>query len=195
MTNLILIRHSESQPDSSLPANQWRLSHNGRELCKPLAEKLSVHQPALLISSLEPKAVETAQLAATHLGITSEIADGLHEHERSNVPFLASQESFSDRVQIMFEKPDAVVFGRESADQALQRFSTAVNNLLSNFEDQALGLVTHGTVLALFVARANSLDALRFWRTLGMPAFVVLGLPKFDILSKVVNVGSHLSTE
>ena len=188
MPNLILIRHSESQPDSSVPANQWRLSHQGRELCKPLAEELSVYQPALLISSLEPKAIETAQLAARHLGIGSEIADGLQEHDRSNVPFLASQESFDRQVLQMFEKPGELVFGGESADQAYERFSAAINNLLNEFEHQTIGLITHGTVLSLFVARNNGLDPHEFWRSLEIPAFVVLGLPHFDIVTTLQRV-------
>ncbi|MBW8012904.1 MAG: histidine phosphatase family protein [Chloroflexi bacterium] len=188
MPNLILIRHSASQPDSSIPANQWRLSHRGRQLCKPLAEKLSVHQPTLLVSSIEPKAIETAQLTAEHLGIESDIANGLHEHERSNVPFMLSQESFEGRVQAMFEKPGEVVFGTESANQALERFSAAIDNLLKDLIDETLALVTHGTVMSLFVARANSLDAHGLWSTLGMPAFVVLELPKFKVVTTLENL-------
>ena len=53
-----------------------------------LAERLIEYQPDIVVSSVEPKAMETAEIIATKLGLAVYTIYGLHEHDRSNVPFL-----------------------------------------------------------------------------------------------------------
>ncbi|MDH5508621.1 MAG: phosphoglycerate mutase family protein [Anaerolineae bacterium] len=185
MSHLILIRHSISEPDTSVPAAQWRLSHRGRQLCQPLAQQLAPHTPTLLVSSMEPKAIETARLTAAHLKLPSLIAAGLHEHDRSNVGFFPSKDQFDAAVQQMFAQPSQCVFGLESADQARLRFTAALEALLADHPEEALAVVTHGTVLSLFAAHANLTDPLPLWQSLSMPAFVVLQLPGFALLGTI----------
>lgn len=179
--NLILIRHSISKMDASAPASEWRLTHEGRELCAPLAERLRTYRPTLLVSSTEPKAIETARLTGEHLGIPSEIAFGLHEHERGNVGML-SVERFKQSIEALFAKPGELVFGKETADEAEARFTQAIEALVVQHEDDTLGVVSHGTVISLLVARKNGLDAFTFWKQLEMPALVVLALPGYEIV-------------
>jgi broad specificity phosphatase PhoE len=177
MAHLVMIRHSIPEKDTSVPANQWRLSHAGREACKALVKEIEPYAPTIMISSMEPKAIETAQILGRQLGIPNEIAAGLHEHDRSNVPHLPSQQNFEDQVKAMFEKPGERVFGLESADQSHARYAAAVNALLESYPGETLGIVSHGTVMSLFIGRANPVDPYEFWQTLEMPDFVVLGLP------------------
>jgi len=87
MTKLVLIKHSlpEIQPD--LPARRWRLSEEGRRRCRPLADRLVAHVPERIFTSREPKAMETAALVGSRLGLPVEPRDGLHEHDRETVPY------------------------------------------------------------------------------------------------------------
>lgn len=187
MSQLIFIRHAESKRDDSVPANQWRLSQAGREACRPLADALTPYGLTKLVSSMEPKAIETARLTAGHLGIPSEIAAGLHEHDRSNVGYLGAGR-FQDLVKDVLVKTDERVFGLETGAQARQRFTQAVEELVAANPDETLGLVSHGTVMSLFVVAANDLAPYDFWRRLGMPSFVVLSLPRYELVEVVESV-------
>jgi broad specificity phosphatase PhoE len=173
--SLTLIRHAAPQSDTTIPASDWRLSHAGRESCRALAERLRPLALDLIVSSVEPKAVETARLTAGYLGIPSEIAFSLHEHDRSNMGFIPDGERFQQMVADLFARPDERVFGRESANEALSRFEHSLHQLLTIYQGQNFGVVTHGTVLSLFVAKYNpDVDVFAFWKGLEMPDVIEL---------------------
>ncbi len=187
MPKLILVKHSLPEIIPARPARSWLLSETGRQRCHPLASKLAAHQPDVLVTSVEPKAVETGQIAAGLLGKPCETAPDLHEHDRSNVPF-GSQEQFRASVAEFFARPGELVFGAETADQAHQRFSQALAGVLEQYPGQNVVVVAHGTVITLFVTRAVGTEPFAFWQRLGLPSFVVLFVPEFDILSVVEEV-------
>jgi broad specificity phosphatase PhoE len=147
-----------------------------------LAERLAAHTPTVIVTSLEPKALETGRLVADTLGIPMETAAGLHEHDRGNVPFLGSREQFETQVAGLFEHPGRLVYGSETADQAHRRFAHGITSVLEEHPSGNLAVVTHGTVLTLFVARVTGIDPVPFWQQLGLPSFVVLSLPELDLL-------------
>lgn len=186
MSNLILVKHSQPQQDSNLPASEWRLSEEGRLRCQALAEKLATFQPDRIISSQEPKAVETAQLVAGYLNKPCESAEGLHEHNRSNTGYLSAGE-FQSRVQAFFAQPDKLVMGLETAAEARIRFENAVKALLEKYPGENLGVVAHGTVITLLVAAYNSIEPYSFWQGLGLPSIVVLSRPGL-LLQETVNI-------
>jgi broad specificity phosphatase PhoE len=175
---LILVKHSLPALEPDKPANQWRLSEEGQQRCEVLARHLSPYLPFELFSSIETKAAQTAALAASRLGIPWQEFPGLHEHERSEVGFC-SPEQFQANMQSFFNHPAEVVFGTESAEQALARFSKAIQVLCKNHPpcNGRLVVVAHGTVISLFVAHWGGLPAYPLWEQLGLPAFVVLDLP------------------
>jgi broad specificity phosphatase PhoE len=181
---LILVRHSLPEIVPSLPASRWRLSDEGRRRCERLAERLAAYQPSIVVTSLEPKAIETGQIVARILGIPVETALDLHEHERPYVEPFGTREQFEARVSRLFEYPAELIFGAETADQAHNRFASAIDDVLATERYGNLAVVTHGTVLTLFVARAAGLAPVPFWKKLGLPAFVVLSLP--DLSPQVV---------
>jgi len=172
---LLLIRHSAPEIVPGVPAREWRLSAEGRERCEALAERVSVYAPRVIVSSVEPKARETAELIASRLGVAVETADGLHEHERDNVGFLGRAE-FEAAVGDFFARPDELVLGRETAAHALDRFSRVVEGALATHRSGAIAIVTHGTVMSLFVAARTGVDPFAFWRDLALPDFAVLDL-------------------
>jgi broad specificity phosphatase PhoE len=163
---LLLVRHSAPEIDVSVPAEEWRLSEEGRRLCGPITEELAALAPSVLVSSPEPKSRETAELIAPSLGLDVRVVDGLRETARRTVSWLAPAD-FERGVRALFERPDEIVFGEESAAGALARFEMAVADL----PDSAV-VVSHGTVISLYVAAQTGLDAFYVWRSLGLPELV-----------------------
>ena len=189
MADLILVRHSSPQIDQSAPARFWRLSDEGRARCYPLANLLAPLRPALLAASVEPKASETASLLAGLLGCPVQHVEGLHEHERGLLPWL-DKERFEATLAEFFRRPDALVFGKETADQAFARFTEAVGGVIKAHPGQTVAVVTHGTVMTLFASRAAGLDPFSLWKQLGIPSFIALSLPDLKLLGMVGQVAA-----
>ena len=178
---LLLVKHSLPEIVPELPAREWVLSDAGRARCLPLARRIEPCRPALLISSGEPKAVETAAIVARELGVPAEVAEDLHEHDRTGLTWH-SPEAFRAAVARLFERPGELVLGRETADQAHERFSCAVQRLLNAHSRESLAIVAHGTVIALLVSRACGMEPFPLWLRLGLPSFVLLSLPEMTLL-------------
>lgn len=181
MPALVLVKHSLPTIDPSAPSREWRLSDEGRVRSRTLAEQLVQYDLDAVISSDEPKAMETASISARRLNVPVEIVEGLHEHERSNVGFL-EQDHFEQSISCLFSQPAELVFGEETADAAYDRFSKAVHGLSDRFPQANVALVTHGTVLSLFVSRVSALEPFATWKRLGLPSFIVLSRPGFGLV-------------
>lgn len=180
MRQLILIKHSIPDLDAAIPWHEWHLSAQGRKLCEPLADRLAAYEPAAIISSTETKAIETAELAADRLGISSSVQDGLQENDRTGLG-IVPQEDLCALIAEFFRRPDEVVIGRETADQALCRFAAAIEEIIDRQPEGNIVTVAHGTVITLFVSAHNDIEPYPFWRSLGLPSFVVLSLPGFGL--------------
>ena len=187
MRKLILVRHSAPDIAPEIPAREWHLSEAGRSRCAALARRLLPHAPDCIITSTEPKAIETGEIVAQILGKPLETGQDLHEHERGSTGFLTS-ERFTASVTRFFEQPNQLVFGRETADAAYQRFAGGVADVMQLHPDENVAIVAHGTVIALFVARATGQEPLPLWKRLGLPSFVVLSLPGPKVLTIIDNV-------
>jgi broad specificity phosphatase PhoE len=187
-TSLILVKHSLPEMVPGLPANRWHLAEVGRLRCQALAEHLAPYRPDVIVASTEPKAAETAELVAGALHKPWHIATDLHEHERSGVGWL-DRAQFEAQVAEFFRRPDAPVFGGETADQAHARFAAAVAALMTaQYPARNLAVVAHGTVISLFVARLAGVEPFSLWSRLGLPSFVVLSLPEMELASVVEHI-------
>ncbi len=165
---MLLVRHSLPEVDPARPAEEWPLSEEGRRRCGPLAARLAELGPTGILSSTEPKARETAELIAAELGLEVQESAGLRETARRTVPWLESEE-LRRAVRELFERPNEVVYGEESAAQALARFSAAVEGL-----DEQTVVVSHGTVISLYAAARTGRDAFELWSGLELPDLVVV---------------------
>ena len=189
MSKLILVKHAAPEVVPDVSSEQWRLSEHGRASCAALGDALRAHQPSVIISSEEPKAQETAELVAQHLGVPWKSAPGLHEHDRRGVPHMRSGE-FISHVELMLRKRDERVLGHESADEALRRFRNALRDVLSNHPDETIAVVSHGTVIALYVAEhTEDHTTFELWRKLGLPSFVVLSRPELRVEQIIERIG------
>ncbi|MEA2708909.1 MAG: hypothetical protein QOF78_1510 [Phycisphaerales bacterium] len=180
MRKLILIKHASPLVIPGTPSEKWNLSDKGRESCGPLAEAIREHEPQRIVSSEEPKARETAEILGEKLGVPVEIAPGLHEHDRSNVPHMRTGE-FISHMELFFRRPMERVLGRESAVQALDRFESAVNAVLEKHPAGNIAIVSHGTVIALLAAEHADRYGFDLWREMGLPSFLTFELPGYHL--------------
>jgi broad specificity phosphatase PhoE len=196
MPKLILVRHAAPATDACVAPNQWPLSDAGRQSVHALAQALTPFWPAVLVSSREAKAAETAALLARELGTRYTTAPGLQEHARASVGWLSDQE-FEAGIASLFARPSEAVFGDESADQAYARFRAAVSGVLDQHPEENVALVTHGTVMTLLITRAQQApaeqDPRAFWKRLSLPAMAVLSRPdwRLEQLIEKVEVDGH----
>jgi broad specificity phosphatase PhoE len=184
---IILIRHSTVNIDQSHSAQDWVLSADGRARCELLAKKLIPFEPALFITSQEQKAVETGRLMAEILNLSHKNAPGLQEHDRLGVPYFESAQAFSEMVSNFFANPEDLVFGRETAVQAQNRFRQAIYREMDLAHTGNLAFITHGTVMTLFVCHHNSqLDPIKFWNSLELPCAVILNFPGYIFRTRIL---------
>jgi broad specificity phosphatase PhoE len=185
MRKLILIKHAKPLVDPSKSAERWRLSDEGRQQALVLAEQIAAHQPAIIVSSDEPKAVETAQIIAQLLKVPQETRAGLHEHDRRNVPHMRSGE-FISNLELFFRRPRDLVLGSETAEQAVDRFERAVKDALAGHPAGNVAIVSHGTVIALLVQEYSERNGFQVWRDMGLPSYVMFDVPEMTV-AQVVN--------
>jgi broad specificity phosphatase PhoE len=180
MRKLILIKHAAPEVVPGVPSEKWELSARGRAQCEPLSERLVAYAPQRIVSSTEPKAVQTAQIVAERLNVPHETGNDLFEHDRSNVPHMRSGE-FISHVELFFREPDELVLGLETANEAEARFRAAIDDVLARHASGDVAIVSHGTVIALFLAREPR-ERFRLWRQLGLPSFAVVEVPGYKLL-------------
>lgn len=181
---LILVKHSLPKIQENLAAREWHLSEEGSLRAERLAERLIAHDPEVLATSREPKALQTAKIIETRLQLPLQVVNDLHEHERSMVPYLPS-ESFEMSVHEFFAKPDLLVFGSETANKAHERFSIAVHCVLDENKNKTTVIISHGTVISLFVSRLVGISDFQLWKELGLPGFVVLDMQSNTLIDRV----------
>lgn len=172
--HLLLVRHSQPEITLGLLARDWRLSAEGRARCQPLAEEIARRfHPVIVVSSDEPKAIETADLIAARLDVPVEIARDLREHEREAVRTLAD-DAFQSAIADFFARPQELVYGRETAARALARFSAAVAAVLAAHPAGDVVVVTHGTVMSLYLGALTGTSPLVIWKSLCLPDLRVI---------------------
>jgi broad specificity phosphatase PhoE len=143
---MYLVRHAMVVVDLSVPSNEWRLSEEGRRAAAKLALP-----PAPVLTSPEPKAVETAVAA----GWTATVDERLREVER---PLIGDGYETWVRRYLEGEELD----DWETHAHALARLHAA----LDGFDGIA---VTHGLAISLY-ARLTFDE----WRAMPFPAVLDL---------------------
>ena len=103
------------------------------------------------------------------------------------MPYFPTAAEFEAAVGRLFEQPGEPVLGTETANQALRRFTAAIDRIIEAGHADNI-VVTHGTVMSLYVASVAGIDPMDLWRRLDTPSFVVLGLPDLDVRSIVERV-------
>jgi broad specificity phosphatase PhoE len=173
MAKLVLVKHAPPAVTPDVASPRWVLSAEGQTRCSWLAGELAGLGVIQIYASLEPKALETAALAAVRLGLEVRPRRDLHENDRTGLRF-GPMDELKARIRRFFDEPSALVMGTETAEAAGRRFEAAVRALLAESGDAVAAVVTHGTVLTTLVARHNPIQPFAFWDSLTVPSVVVL---------------------
>lgn len=185
---VILLRHGAPEIEAGVASTHWRLSDAGRDAARRTAERLRAFDVVAIVSSQEPKARETADIVARASSRPVFELAALREHARKTAGHL-DRETFARSVANLFEHPDERVFGEETAAQALKRFRGAISEILRAHASGDLVVVSHGTVIALFVADLTGESGIGLWRSMAMPSWFVLSRSPLDVLEGPCDVG------
>ena len=172
MGRLILVRHARPVVDPNRGADEWELHPAGQDALERLAALPLFAGAQRIVSSTERKAIATAEAIRRHHTLPPlEQREALGELRKGS--FVHGDH---DAVMArLFEQPDQPVLeGWESGSDARQRFSTCLEQLAAETED--LIVVTHGTVLSLYLAALRGQERVDFaeWRSIGMPDVAVV---------------------
>jgi probable phosphoglycerate mutase len=162
---VVLIRHAEPVVDAHVLPEIWELSNAGRAAARRFASRLARVGLDRLVTSPEVKAVQTAEILASTLGVTLGVDPRLHEVRR---PWMPAH----PRREVGRYLEGASLEGWEPLEVVRRRVATA----LGDAGEDLVGFVTHGTAMAALFAGSDVVDAWRFWCELRMPdAFRVSG--------------------
>lgn len=183
---LILVKHAAPQVTPGMSPDLWPLSEEGRRRCGVLAERLRDDGARQIVTSEEAKAIETGKLLAEALEIPASALPGLEEHDRSDVPHMRSGD-FISSMELAFRRPADRVLGRESIAAALQRFEPALDQALRNHPGNCI-VVSHGAVLAAWLAPRMQRKPFEIWRAMGLPSYAVIDRQNMKVMELVEQV-------
>ena len=150
------LTHPEVVIDPSTPVPQWSLSEIGQSRAGIAARSEWLCQTARIISSAERKAIETAEIIASQLGLQFEIWPAMHENDRSATGVL-SQTEFEATANQFFAHPEESIRGWERAVDAQTRIVQEVETVLSQEHTGDILLVGHGGVGTLLFCYYSNL--------------------------------------
>jgi broad specificity phosphatase PhoE len=128
------------------------------------------------------KSVTTANLVAEELGgLSITVNEHLRETQRQNVPYYADANIFHQAIQAAMDQPEQLLFGEETFEAARVRFTEAVRRSLTSSDDQTIALVSHATIVSMFIAGVTGMNPYVIWAHLDMPAYVIFTLPELKL--------------
>ncbi|WP_156364539.1 histidine phosphatase family protein [Curtobacterium sp. Leaf261] len=144
------VSHPEVVVEPAVPIEQWGLSDAGFARARRLPDILH-GRVERIVSSAERKAVETAAVLGSAIGVTPVIDPHLGELDRSATGYLPEVE-FDAVVEAFFAEPDQSVRGWERAGDAQRRTVAAVRRIAASAPGTPTVYVGHGGVGALLLA-------------------------------------------
>ncbi|MHB8273301.1 MAG: histidine phosphatase family protein [Dermatophilaceae bacterium] len=168
---LLIARHGDAEyaVDGVLSDDGGALTDKGRAQVSELAETLRSRRIAAVYSSRMDRAVESAELAASQLGLRPRVVDGIQEF---SVGDLAGVSFHDERAQQVFDAwlhgDLAAAFpGAEDGHVVVKRFAQALEEIADTHRGETVLVFTHGGVMSLAIPRLainlrNDLAAQRF---------------------------------
>jgi broad specificity phosphatase PhoE len=169
-TSLILVRHAAPLIAPGVPPPQWGLSPEGRADAEGLAARVAALKPVAVCASTEPKAIETGRILARPLGLALDTDPAFDEHRREDWPFEPDAAVRDARMLRVLSDFGVSVDGAEVGAAAAARFAAGVEARRA----RPLVIVTHGTIISLYLAWIASLEPQALWRSLKLPEALVL---------------------
>jgi broad specificity phosphatase PhoE len=154
------ISHPEVVIDPQVPVPEWGLSARGRERLATMLDEPWVSGLVAVWSSLERKAIETAEPIAARCGLTVHRLHDLHENDRSATGFLPPDE-FERVADEFFAEPTRSVRGWETAQAAQRRIVGAVRTVDAGSPPGPIAIAAHGGVGTLLFCHLAALPISR----------------------------------
>ena len=195
MAKLHLVRHSEPAWRTELPPSKWVLTGQGKIRSRELGVYLGKQGVSRIFSSDENKAVETAEIDADVAGIKKVIIDSsLREHDRDNAPRPPSKKR-DDLIIDCIRNPDKLIWGNETVSEATNRFGEVVERFLAYDQTENVAIVSHGTVISMFVAQQLNIDPVSLWKSMGLPWLIEIDWPNPTKIFREINFNSSWISE
>jgi broad specificity phosphatase PhoE len=160
VTKVLLVRHAEPLMSGGSPAAAWPLTEEGRSEARALGTRLADRRPAVIWTSPERRARETAAL--TFPSVAAEARSQLGEVQK---PWYSSPDEHANAV-VRYLRGD-VVAGWEHRNAVIARMA----RLQSSFGSiDPVVLVSHGLFITTWLDHETGLDdPYWFWTNLRMP--------------------------
>ncbi|RUX88722.1 MULTISPECIES: histidine phosphatase family protein [unclassified Mesorhizobium] len=129
---------------------EWGLSDIGRARAFAMLDRPWIGSIRRIVSSAERKAMETAEILATHLRLVIEVRERMHENDRSATGFLPPPE-FETVADQFFANPHESIRGWERAIDAQHRIVSEVDTVLGTNDADDIVFVGHGGVGTLLL--------------------------------------------
>jgi broad specificity phosphatase PhoE len=168
MREIHLVRHAETAPDPQRPPASWDLTAAGHAAAASLKGVL----PALVFSSPEPKALQTAR----HLtDMPVETIGAFAEHRTDTGAFLSSGD-FALSVERYFGDRENRVWG-DSHSETSARFRAGLMEAISRPDGaERCTIVSHGRILCSFLGSLTATSGYELWKQLTMPTVIRLAV-------------------
>ena len=159
------VRHAMAVLDETVHPSEWRLDDEGRAAAAALADTLEVGDGiGTLVSSTEPKAMETAAAIARRWSVEVQPDARLREAVR---PWIGPGYRAMAHRYLRGESYD----GWEPHVDVARRTAAAVDDALAGAGGRAVVVVTHGLALSLHLSDrlGAGFDPDAFWSCLAFP--------------------------
>lgn len=150
---IYFITHPNVVISADVPVVKWPLSELGCDRMRSVVKQPWIKEIAAIYCSTEQKAIDGADILATHLSLPVQQIVKLGENDRASTGFLQSDE-FESVANEFFAKPEVSVRGWERAIDAQNRIVSAIDSIAAT--DKAQGpivIVSHGAVGALLYCK------------------------------------------
>ena len=157
---LYFITHPNVVVSRAVPVPRWPLSELGRQRMRAGLSQPWVKDIKAIYCSTEQKAIDGAEILASHLSLPFHRMEELGENDRSATGFLPPDE-FERVADQFFASPQTSVRGWERAIDAQARIVRAVESILPNHG--AIAIVSHGAVGTLLYCHLAGEAIARRW--------------------------------
>ena len=154
------LTHPKVRIDPLVPVPDWGLSDIGRARTEVLARSGKLAGTALIVTSAERKATETATILAAAIRAPVLVRERMHENDRSATGFLPP-DAFEDAANWFFSHPSESFRGWERALDAQARILAETDDALSHAPAGDVLLVGHGGVGTLLLSALAGLPISR----------------------------------
>ena len=156
---MLVARHGDAAyaADGVLSDDDGALTDKGRDEVRHLVEQVRSRRVAGVYSSQMGRAVESAELAASELGLHSVAVDGLQEFSVGDLAGVSFDDGRAQQVFDAWLHGDLVAAcpGAEDGHAVVTRFKRAIDEIADSHRGETVLIFTHGGAMSLAIPRLS----------------------------------------